>query len=159
MELVYTKPSKTLMVQKIYNVYDIATNSYRKKENYMFPFAKHIIKELKSGNYKEAFEALLENNSNEAKICIQFLIKYVIYSIITTKTIGESIHSADDVMATGFGWVPPLAVIDAFGGVLKFIKLAEDKLPKEFLSKVDIIETFKDVPESTYDYRPFFKAK
>lgn len=144
---------------KTYNVYDIASNSYRKKENYVFPFEKHMIKELKIGNYNEAFQALIENNSKEANICSQFLIKYVIYSIITTKAIGESIHSADDVMATGFGWVPPLAVIDAFGGVLKFIDVAKDKLPVEFLSKIDIVETLKDVPMSTYDYRPFFKAK
>lgn len=144
---------------KIYNVYDIASNSYRKKESYVFPFAKHMVKKLKIGNYNEAFQALTENNSIEANICTQFLIKYVIYSIITTKTIGESIHSADDVMATGFGWVPPLAVIDAFGGASKFIDVAKDKLPQEFLSKVDIVETLKDVPKSTYDYRPFFKAK
>ena len=144
---------------KIYNVYDIASNTYRKKEIYVFPFVKHMVKELKIGNYKEAFQALIDNNSNEANICTQFLLKYVIYSIITTKTIGESIYSADDVMATGFGWVPPLGVIDAFGGTTKFIDIAEDKLPEEFLSKIDLAETLKDVPKSKYDYRPFFKAK
>lgn len=144
---------------KTHNVYDIASDTYRPIEKYIFPFSKQVIRELKIGNYKEAFQRMVENHSNEANICLQFMIKYVIYSILTTKAIGESIYSADDVMATGFGWVPPLAVIEAFGGLQKFIEIAEDKLPEEFLSKLNLSEALKDVPKSKYDYRPFFKAK
>lgn len=144
---------------KTHNVYDIASDKYRPVEKYIFPFAKQVIRELKIGNYKKAFETMVGNNSNEANICLQFMIKYVIYSVLTTKAIGESIYSADDVMATGFGWVPPLAVIDAFGGLQEFIENAENKLPEEFLSRLNISEVLKDVPKSKYDFRPFFKAK
>lgn len=62
-------------------------------------------------------------------------------------------------MANGFNWVPPLAVVDAFGGVQNFIMIANKKLPKEFLSQIDITTLMQDVPQSKYDYRPFFKAK
>lgn len=144
---------------KTINVYDIVSEKYRPKEKYIFPFAKHIIKELKVGNYMNAFESLVNNHSLEAIICIQFLIKYVLYGIVTTKSIGENIHSADDVMATGFNWVPPLAVIDAFGGVDTFKKIVIEKMPEDFLSKIDVDEILRDVPKSKYDFRPFFKAK
>jgi len=144
---------------KSINVYDIVTKTYRAKEKYVFPFVKQMIKELKVGNYASAFNKLNNNHSTEATICIQFLIKYVIYGIVTTKSIGENIHSADDVMATGFNWVPPLAVIDAFGGLEAFRQIAIEKSSKEFLSFIDMNEILKDLPKSKYDYRSFFKAK
>jgi 3-hydroxyacyl-CoA dehydrogenase len=144
---------------KSIQVYDISTEAYRAKEKYVFPFAKQMIKELKVGNYVCAFEKLLDNHSIEATICAQFLIKYVIYGIVTAKSIGENIDSADDVMATGFNWVPPLGVVDAFGGTEAFKKIALEKLSEDFLSHIDINEILKDIPKSKYDYRSFFKAK
>lgn len=144
---------------KTINVYDIASETYRPRIKYTFPFAKQMIDELRKGNYSVAFDKLINNHSLEANICVQFLTKYVIYSLVITKAIGENIHSADDVMATGFSWVPPLAVVDAFGGLEKFMQIAEDKLPKEFLSTINLKEILRDVTESNYDYRPFFKAK
>ena len=144
---------------KSINVYDITSKTYRPRNKYVFPFASNMRKEFKLGNYEKAFKGLVENHSIEAQICIQFLVKYVIYGIVTSKAIGEDIHSADDVMATGFNWVPPLAIIDALGGIIEFKKIANSKLSNEFLSHIDIDEIVKDVPKSNYDFRPFFKAK
>lgn len=144
---------------KTIHVYDIASGTYRPRIKYAFPFAKQMIDELRKGNYSVAFDKLINNHSLEANICFQFLANYVIYSLVITKTIGENIHSADDVMATGFNWVPPLAIIDAFGGVDSFKRIAEEKLPEEFTATINRNDIFLDVPKSNYDYRPFFKAK
>lgn len=144
---------------KVINTYDIATDTFREKKKYQFDFATKMKKEFNKGNYKEAFECLYKDESIEAKLCAEFLIKYVIYSIATTKAIGETIHDADDVMATGFNWVPALAVVDAFGGVDCFKKIAKEKLDKEYFSIVDIEEVLENVPKSNYDFRPFFKAR
>lgn len=144
---------------KIINVYDIETNTYRPIQKYGFPFARHMISEFKIGNYTKAFNYLTENHSIESRICLEFLLKYIIYSIITTKAIGESIHSADDVMTAGFNWVPPLGVIDAFGGIDNFKKLVECNLPSELLQRINIAEILVDIPKSQYDFRPFFRAK
>ncbi|WP_312370258.1 3-hydroxyacyl-CoA dehydrogenase family protein [Lachnoclostridium sp.] len=141
------------------NVYDIALGEFRARKNYAFPFVKKMIEEFKIGNYKEAFEHLINDQSLEATICISFLIKYVLYALVTTREIGENIHSADDVMATGFNWIPPLAVIDAFGGVETFKYIAQKKLTLEFLSQINLNDVLRDIPKSNYDYRPFFKAK
>lgn len=118
-----------------------------------------MIKDIKTGNYESAFQYLVNDDSEESILCLQLLMKYVIYSIKTTKAIGESIHSADDVMATGFSWIPPLAVIDIFGGGQDFKKLVKTKLSTEYYESNDLEHLLSDIPRSNYDYRPFLKAK
>lgn len=145
-------------IKTIY-VYDIVSGDYRPRNRYVFPFAIQMISDLKVGDYASAFAGLTDNHSIEADICLQFLIKYVIYGIVTTKSIGEDIHSADTVLAAGFNWVPPLAVIDAFGGKDAFRKLAHERLPAKLLSVIDIDGILRGTTQSLYDYRPFFKAK
>lgn len=143
---------------KVLQVYDISTNKYRNTIKYNFDFAANMQRYLKESNYKEAFTCLLDDKSQEARICIQFIIKYVIYSLVTTKLIGEDMTSADHVMAEGFNWVPPLAVIDAFGGVTKFKHIVLNKMPTDYLTLIDVEEIFNNIPVSSYDYRPFFMA-
>lgn len=144
---------------KTKEVFDIVTKKYRKTKDYDFYFVSEMKKNLRTGNYHEAFDILKNNDSIESNICLQFLIKYVLYGLATTKSIGENIHSADHVMATGFGWIPPLAVIDAFGGIDQFKQVISEKLSSDYLTSVDINEVLKDIPASSYDYRSFLKAK
>ena len=145
--------------KKTVKVYDILTESYREKKKYNFNFADKMISKLALGDYNKAANILLTDDTLEAKLCVQFLIKYVIYSVAMSKKIGESIHSADDVMATGFSWIPPLAVIDWFGGVDKFKELMKCKMDDDYLCRISIDDIFESVPQSNYDYRPFLKAK
>jgi 3-hydroxyacyl-CoA dehydrogenase len=141
-------------------VYDIAQKEYRECVKYSFFFAKNMISNLRTGNYAKAFEILKNNESTEAEICLTFLLKYVIYSLTITNLVGDSIQSADDVMATGFNWVPPLAVIDAFGGRDEFVKLVNCKLDRTFVNNLDVNGLLKGIPStSSYDYRRYFKAK
>lgn len=118
-----------------------------------------MVRELRIGNYNNAFAVLINNHSIEAKICTEFLIKYVLYGITAAKEIGESVHSCDDVMASGFDWAPPLSVIEAFGGVYEFKKLAYKHLGNQLEDSFDLNILLEDIPSSNYDYRPFFKAK
>lgn len=67
---------------------------------------------------------------------------------------------ADAAMATGFGWVPPLAVVDALGGKTEFMKLAQQRLSSELLARIKLKDTLKDLPDgSHYDFRSYFKGK
>lgn len=145
-------------VKSIY-VYDIASGDYRLKKNYKFPFALNMIKELKNGNYSKAFKILKFDEAKETKLCLEFLLKYVIYSLFVNQAIGEDINSADVVMATGFNWAPPLAIIDALGGEKEFLEVANNNLDKKYLNNVDLTNLVKGISRSLYDYRPFFKAK
>ena len=76
-----------------------------------------------------------------------------------TKTVGESIHSADHVMATGFKWIPPLALINAFQSVRSFKDIIEDEMSEEYKDNYDFKLYLAGLEDSTYDYRPFLKAK
>ena len=55
-------------------VYDINTDTYRKKMEYVFPFAEEMKAHLNEGDYVSAFNALISNRSQEAKICLRFLL-------------------------------------------------------------------------------------
>lgn len=146
--------------KKVQYVYDIASGDFRVKNRYAFPFAKKMAARLHEGDYTGAFDALVSDDSTEADLCLTFLIKYVLYSMATVKVSSPNdLHAADAAMATGFGWVPPLAVADAFGGKAAFIALAKKRLPAELSALAD--EILGDMPEdgSHYDYRAFFKGR
>lgn len=140
-------------------VYDIDSGNYRKKKDYNFEFVNLMIENIKNAQYQEAFNILINDRSVEAKITLELLLKYVIYSLYVSKTIGESIHSSDKVMSTGFNWIPPLALVDVLGGVNRFKNIVENRLDRDFLLSVDFDNIFKNVDKSKYDYRKFLKAK
>ncbi len=143
---------------KQYLVYDINTCSYREKIKYVFPFAEEMKKHLRNGDYSQALASLIDNHSQEAEICLHFLLSYIVYSLVTAKQVSYSIHSADAAMASGFNWCPPLAMIDAFSTVTDIKTLMKERLSSDILEKVDIDSILSDVQKSKYDYRPYFKS-
>lgn len=144
---------------KRYLVYDITQKAYREKMKYVFPFAERMIQDLHVGDYESAFRGLLQNHSLEAQLCVEFLLKYVLYSLNAAKLVGYDVHSADDVMAAGFSWCPPLAIVDALFGKENFIELVRERLSGEFLSEVDFEELRLYIEPSRYDYRRYVRAK
>lgn len=140
-------------------VYDIASDTYRLNKKYDFPFVKTMITCLKNGEYEAAFLALLKDESLEAKICVDFLLNYIVYSLVAAREVGDDIHSADVAMATGFNWCPPLAMVDALSTVTDVKTLVLERVDKKVLSQVNVDELFSHLEKSRYDYRPFFKAR
>jgi 3-hydroxyacyl-CoA dehydrogenase len=139
-------------------VYDILSGEYRVKNKYQFPFVEQILSALKIGDYKSAFEVLINDQSAEAKICVEFLLEYIVYSLFVSEKVGSNIVAADDVMATGFNWCPPVALIDAFSTVSNFNSLVNERL-RNISSKIDLEYLLRGLGTSTYDYRPYFKSK
>lgn len=136
-------------------VLDIDTGLYRDKMSYMFPFAEKMKDCISEGDYTDAFETLVSNHSQEAEICLSFLLKYIIYSLYATEEVGYTIEAADDVMATGFNWCPPLAMYHALSTVADVKSLIKERLDT---SKIDIDHLLADVKPSKYDYRLYFKS-
>lgn len=145
--------------RKKYEVYDIVKGDYRKQIEYHFPFKNNMVSLLKIGNYQQAMKSLVANKSLEARICVEFMLKYIIYSVFSARLIGDDLYIADDVMACGYNWIPPLSLIEAFGGVQMIQDLAKERLPENLLNSIGGKNFFKDIPASKYDYRRFFKAK
>lgn len=143
---------------KSLKVYDINTGKYRNKMKYVFPFAEGMKKYIKVGDYKNAFEVLVNNRSQEAEICLYFLLNYIVYSLVTIEKVAYDIHAADAAMATGFNWCPPLAMIDAISSVADINALIKERLPRNILVNVDIDRSLSAAEKSEYDYRLYFKS-
>ncbi|MEG0898032.1 MAG: 3-hydroxyacyl-CoA dehydrogenase family protein, partial [Ruthenibacterium sp.] len=136
-------------------VYDIKTDTYRDIITFAFPFKITMIHQLRVGDYEQAFESLFTNHSLEAKLCVEFLLKYILYALKATASVGYCVSAADDVMATGFNWCPPLAMIQAFGGVERVRFLIEERVETE---NIHVEKLLKTVMDSQYDYRKYFRA-
>ena len=144
---------------KLHHVFDLETRTYRDVIKYSFPFVETMIKSLRVGDYASAFKTLINNHSLEAEICIGFLLRYVIYSLSSADLVADSIQSADDVMAAGFSWCPPLAIIQALFGKETFKQLAMERLDASMLNRIDIDKLLIKADASRYDFRKFVKAK
>lgn len=138
-------------------VLDINTGLYRDVIPYVFPFADKMKKYIAVGDYQKAFERLVNNHSQEAEICRFFLLDYIVYSLYATKEVGYTIEAADDVMATGFNWCPPLAMYQALSTVTDVPSLIRENLP-DFCKRINIDELLAEVKLSKYDYRLYFKS-
>lgn len=138
-------------------VYDINTGLYRDVLPYTFPFADKMKKHFFSGNYQLSFDRLINNHSQEAEICLSFLLKYIVYSLYAAKEVGYSVEAADDVMATGFNWCPPLAMNQALSLAADVPALIKERLP-EICSKIDVNYYLSEIKPSKYDFRPYFKS-
>lgn len=140
-------------------VYDIKSGTYRNEIKYEFPFAIQMKEYLRDGDYKDAIRVLIHNKSQEADICLRFLLRYIVYSLYTAEHVGYDLRVADDVMATGFTWCPPFAMMEAFSKVCDLGALMKERLHPDILSNVDIDHIIAEQIKSKYDYRIYFKAK
>ncbi len=138
-------------------VYDIKSGLYRDVIPYVFPFADKMKRCLQEGDYAEAFRHLVNNSSQEAEICLSFLLKYILYSLYVAREVGDSTGAADDVMAMGFNWCPPLALYEALSTAADVPALIRDRLP-EIWEASDAAALLSDIPPSQYDYRRYFKS-
>ena len=138
-------------------VLDINTGLYRDVIPYVFPFADKMKKYIAEGDYQKAFERLVNNQSPEAGICRHFLLNYIVYSLYAAKEVGYTIEAADDVMAAGFNWCPPLAMYQALSTVADVPALIRENLP-DVCKSVNVDELLAEVKPSKYDYRLYFKS-
>lgn len=140
-------------------VYDIKTGALREAAKYNFPFAAKMKALFKDGNYDEAFKVLISDDSQEAQLCLGFLLRYIVYSLYIAENVGFELPVADDVMATGFTWCPPFAMMEAFARVCNLGQLMKEKLAPEVIGAIDIDAIIAKNIKSKYDYRTYFKAK
>ena len=140
-----------------HTVLDINTGLYRDVIPYAFPYADKMKKYIAEGDYQKAFDRLVNNQSEEVRICRHFLLSYIVYSLYSTKEVGYTIEAADDVMATGFNWCPPLAMFQALSSVADVPELIRESIP-DVCNKVNIDDLLGEVKPSKYDYRLYFKS-
>lgn len=144
---------------KIRQVYDIEHGYYRNVMRYKFPYVEEMVSAFRTGDYEQGVKALINNRSQEADICCAFLLKYILYSLETAKAVGYDLYSADDVMAAGFNWCPPLALIEILGGIKEVQRLCAERLGSSILTSKSFLDQIGEATSSRYDYRRFIKAE
>ncbi|MEE0264471.1 MAG: 3-hydroxyacyl-CoA dehydrogenase family protein [Acutalibacteraceae bacterium] len=142
---------------KRHTVFDIRTGCYRDIKKYVFPFADSMKESISNGDYTSAFNQLITNNSIEAQICLSFIMKYIVYSLYSAQQIGYTLEAADDVMATGFNWCPPISLYCALSNVVDVPQLIKERF-SDLWNAVDIISLTENIKTSKYDYRKYFKS-
>lgn len=140
------------------SVYDIATDTYREKINYVFPFAEKMKANIKEGMYEDALKVLVKNHFQEAQLCLEMLLNYILYALVTVHDVSYDIHFADDAMAAGFNWCPPIAMADALSKVADINRLFEENIDKDILKITDTQRLLYTAGISKYDFRPYFKS-
>ncbi|MGB4985184.1 MAG: 3-hydroxyacyl-CoA dehydrogenase family protein [Erysipelotrichaceae bacterium] len=141
-------------------VYDIKQDNYRNINHYEFYFSNEMIKNIGVGNYKKAFDILLNDESREACICKSMLLKYVLYSLKIAYDVADNIADCDDAMATGFSWIPPIALIELLGGIINVQNLTKKYLDNNFIDLAFDQNILDKLPNCCiYDFRSFLKAK
>ena len=139
-------------------VYDIAFDEYRESIRYVFPFAEAMKDAIRMGDYRAAMKHLVKNHSSEAEICLGFLLDYIVYSLYTAQTVGFRIADADDVMALGFNWCPPIALLSALKDVADIDVLICRRLGEELYRKLNMDSLMQSANQSEYDYRKYLKS-
>lgn len=153
---------KTILLdngKKTHWVFDIEHETYREKIAYSFPFAEIMIDALRVGDYRTAISTLVENRSSEAMLCCKALLNYIVYSLFAASEMGCDASAADDVMAAGFRWCPPLSLYEAFSEITDFEKLCEQRLSEDVRETVLKYRLFEMLHPSKYDFRRFLLAK
>ena len=138
-------------------VYDISTGAYRDVIPYHFPFAEQMQQAIAEGDYQLAFTRLTRNQSPEARLCLAYLLRYMLYALFAAREAGGDMAAADDVMAAGFSWCPPLALYQALSSAADVPALIRERLP-EVCERMDVDRALAEIRPSRYDYRRYFKS-
>ena len=141
-------------------VFDIHSGEYRPRISYEFHFVDLMIEFIKNGDYDTAFKVLLSDTSKEANICVEFLLKYIIYALKTSEEVAYDVRAVDDAMSEGFCWCPPLSLLYLFSRITSVQMLLQERLGKGFvdLSGVDVEKAVYSIGKSKYDYRKYIRA-
>lgn len=151
---------------KVELVYDIAADSYRRKRKYEHAFVDKMFELYNEGKYEQAMQTLIDDESEDARLCLELQLKYVLYALVKSIEAAGTYEAADDLMSTTYRWIPPLSFIDCIGGKDAFSKLCKERLDKGIFERMkadapglSFDELVAGIPASKYDYRKFLKAK
>lgn len=144
--------------RRVLFVWDVASGEYRRSERYALRFAKRMVSRIAVGDYEGAAKVLCTNSSHEAKLCLDALVAYIAYATWCSLEVAGGPAEADDVMANGFNWCPPLALADWLGTATDVRTLVASHLEGQ-IGESDSARVADAVVMSIYDYRRYMRAR
>lgn len=140
-------------------VYDVQKDEFRPKHKYCFPFAEQMVSAIRVGDYESAARFLLSDDSEEAHIALSAICEYVAFSMLSAERVSGCMHAADDVMAAGFNWCPPLAMAEFISSQGDLREIMSLGLGERRFVDLGIDDYLERIPSSRYDFRRFFRAE
>lgn len=140
-------------------VFNIDKKIYEPIPKFNIDFINQAKELISNGEYKKAFELILKTKTFESEIIQYFFARYISYSLSLVGPVVETKEDVDKVMAYGFNWLPPCALIDLIGGkneIIKLIKKHKLLVPSE-ITNHSSTEKFYTL-ENELDFRSFIKA-
>lgn len=131
-----------------------AANSQNSR-TYIFDFIEESKELIKVGLYAEAYKLILGSKTKESEIVRYFWARYISYSLNLVGKVVKTKEEMDTVMAYGFGWLPPCALVDLLGheAAVNLIKHFGFTVP-------NLLDTDKKLYtlQPTLDYRSYIKS-
>lgn len=139
-------------------VFNIQKQNYQSISKFDYDFLAQAKSKIADGQYSAAVKILLQTSGSEAKIIQYFFARYISYSLSLVGPVVKSKEDVDKVMAYGFNWLPPCALVDLIGirATLKLIKKFKLTVPP-ILSKVSPSITLYSL-QNQLDFRSFLRA-
>jgi 3-hydroxyacyl-CoA dehydrogenase len=130
-----------------------------KKDIFNFDFIDQSKEKIAEGKYKEAYQILINTDTYESNIIQYFFARYISYSLSLVGSVVKTKEDIDKVMAYGFSWLPPCALVDLIGNKAVVIELLNKyKMPiPEIIIKHSSNKKFFTL-QSELDFRSFIKA-
>lgn len=96
------------------------------------PFIDRVATLYREGRYPEGMAAFLAAEGDEARIAHKLIAGYISYAFHRVGEVTESINGIDRIMASGFNWAPPGALVDLMGpaAACKLLSRAGVPVPK-----------------------------
>ena len=122
-------------------VLDVARGAYRPAEEVALPKLEYIDAVAKlhaQGRYKEGLAVFLNAPGEHAAIARRVMAGYLSYAFHRVGEVCESLDGIDRIMATGFNWAPPGALVDLMGAraALALIESAHLPVPPALVAAV-----------------------
>jgi len=113
-------------------VLDPATGDYRPLREARPPmpaFIERMRAAIRAGARDEAFDVLCTSDGDDAELLRRLILGYVSYALARVGDVVDSVRDVDRIMAFGFNWAPPGAIVDAIGAARTVKLLSAACLP------------------------------
>ncbi len=145
------------IVENLYN----NTNDYV-HDTYILPdFLKRLIKDGNLGRKTGAglYKTVINDSGVKSRYVYDIVHGYYREQMKYKFPFAEEMIAADDVMAMGFQWCPPLAMLEAINTVANFEELCVERLEEKIVDRLREQELLYELRKSDYDFRRFVLAK
>ncbi|HPT65927.1 MAG TPA: 3-hydroxyacyl-CoA dehydrogenase family protein [Candidatus Woesebacteria bacterium] len=140
-------------------VFNIDKKTYEPIPKFNIEFINQVKELISNGEYEKAFEVILKTKTFESEIIQYFFARYISYSLSLVGPVVKTKEDIDIVMAYGFNWLPPCALIDLIGGkeqTINLIKKHKLSIPNEIFKHSSKNKFY--TLQSELDFRSFIKA-